>query len=213
MEVRLADLLVTADRASTSLSPGVEAGTGFYEKAYLGPEIKPEHSEITVTKRDKGIAWGGVHFQYFEDMGRVTPHKTNLSLEKTLFVNRDTKKGRVIEPVTGPLDVGDLVTCRIVLRVDRDMEYVHLKDLRGSGLEPVNVLSHYKYQDGLAYYESTRDAASHFFIDYLPKGTYVFEYQLRVQLRGRYQSGLAEIQCMYAPEFNSHSGSVWMEVK
>jgi uncharacterized protein YfaS (alpha-2-macroglobulin family) len=213
VEVRLADLLVTADRASTSLSPGVEAGTGFYEKAYLGPEIKPEHSEITVTKRDKGIAWGGVHFQYFEDMGRVTPHKTNLSLEKTLFVNRDTKKGRVIEPVTGPLNVGDLVTCRIVLRVDRDMEYVHLKDLRGSGLEPVNVLSHYKYQDGLAYYESTRDAASHFFIDYLPKGTYVFEYQLRVQLRGRYQSGLAEIQCMYAPEFNSHSGSVWMEVK
>lgn len=204
VEIRLADMIVAAEK--------VEAGTGFYEKAYQGPEIKPEHSEITVTKHDKGIAWGGVHFQYFEDMSQVTPHKTNLSLEKTLFVNRDTKKGRVIEPVTGPLNVGDLVTCRIVLRVDRDMEYVHLKDLRGSGLEPVNVLSHYKYQDGLAYYESTRDAASHFFIDYLPKGTYVFEYQLRVQLKGRYQSGLAEIQCMYAPEFNSHSGSVWMEV-
>jgi uncharacterized protein YfaS (alpha-2-macroglobulin family) len=213
VEVRLADLLVTADRPSTSLSPGVEAGTGFYEKAYQGPEIKPQYSEITVTKRDKGIAWGGVHFQYFEDMSKVTPHKTNLSLEKTLFVNRDTKKGRVIEPVTGPLSVGDLVTCRLVLRVDRDMEYVHLKDLRGSGLESVNVLSQYKYQDGLAYYESTRDAASHFFIDYLPKGTYVFEYQLRVQLKGKYQSGLAEIQCMYAPEFNSHSGSVWMDVK
>ncbi len=205
VEVRLADLLVTAEK--------VEAGTGFYEKAYSGPEVKPQHSEITVTKRDKGIAWGGVHFQYFEDMSQVTPHKTNLSLEKTLFVNRDTKRGRVIEPVTGPLNVGDLVTCRIVLRVDRDMEYVHLKDLRGSGLEPVNVLSQYKYQDGLAYYESTRDAATHFFIDYLPKGTYVFEYQLRVQLKGRYQSGIAEIQCMYAPEFNSHSGSVWMEVR
>lgn len=205
VEVRLADLLVTAEK--------VEAGTGFYEKAYSGPEVKPQYSEITVTKNDKGIAWGGVHFQYFEDMSKVTPHKTNLSLEKSLFVSRDTKKGRVIEPVTGPLNVGDLVTCRIVLRVDRDMEYVHLKDLRGSGLEPVNVLSQYKYQDGLAYYESTRDAATHFFIDYLPKGTYVFEYQLRVQLRGRYQSGLAEIQCMYAPEFGSHSGSVWMEVQ
>ena len=65
---------------------------------------------------------------------------------------------------------------RIELRVDRDMEYVHLKDQRGSGTEPVNVLSRYKYQDGLAYYESTRDTASHFFIDYLPKGVYVFEY-------------------------------------
>ena len=91
------------------------------------------------------------------------------------------------------------------------MEYVHLKDQRGSGTEPVNVLSRYKYQDGLAYYESTRDTASHFFIDYLPKGTYVFEYSTRVQLRGQYQTGIAEIQCMYAPEFNSHSESLHVE--
>ena len=71
------------------------------------------------------------------------------------------------------------------------MEYVHLKDYRGSGTEPVNVLSQYKYQDGLAYYESTRDTASHFFIDYLPKGTYVFEYSVRVQHKGQYQTGMA----------------------
>jgi hypothetical protein len=55
--------------------------------------------------------------------------------------------------------------------------------------------------------------ASHFFIDYLPKGVYVFEYSTRVQLRGDYQSGVAEIQCMYAPEFNSHSESVPIVVR
>jgi len=71
----------------------------------------------------------------------------------------------------------------------------------------IDVLSRYKYQDGLAYYESTRDTASHFFIDYLPKGVYVFEYSTRIQHRGKYQTGVASIQCMYAPEFNSHSGS------
>ena len=82
----------------------------------------------------------------------------------------------------------------------------------GSGTEPVNVLSCYN-QDGLAYYESTRDVASHFFIDYLPKGTYVFEYSTLVQLRGQYQTGFAQIQCMYAPEFNSHSQSLPLTVK
>jgi uncharacterized protein YfaS (alpha-2-macroglobulin family) len=103
--------------------------------------------------------------------------------------------------------------CRIEVRVDRDMEYVHLKDQRGSGTEPVNVLSQAKYQDGLMYYESTRDTASHFFIHYLPKGVYVFEYSVRVQLKGNYQSGIASIQCLYAPEFNSHSESFDLEVK
>jgi hypothetical protein len=101
----------------------------------------------------------------------------------------------------------------IELRVDRDMEYIHLKDQRGSGTEPVNVISRYKYQDGLGYYESTRDTASHFFIDYLPKGVYVFEYSTRVQHRGQYQTGVADIQCMYAPEFNSHSESLPLVVR
>jgi uncharacterized protein YfaS (alpha-2-macroglobulin family) len=93
------------------------------------------------------------------------------------------------------------------------MEYLHLKDQRGSGTEPVNVLSRYKNQDGLLYYESTKDTASHFFIDYLPKGVYVFEYSVRVQLRGEYQTGMANIACMYAPEFNSHSASFPLTVK
>ena len=66
------------------------------------------------------------------------------------------------------------------------------------------MLSRTKFQDGLAYYESTRDTASHFFIHYLPKGVYVFEYSVRVQLKGNYQTGIASIQSMYAPEFNSH---------
>ena len=38
-----------------------------------------------------------------------------------------------------------------------------------------------------------------------PKGTDVFAYSMRVQLKGAYQTGVAEIPCMCAPEFNSHS--------
>jgi uncharacterized protein YfaS (alpha-2-macroglobulin family) len=191
-----------------------EAGTGFYEKRFAASDIKPKLGEITVRKLDEGVAWGSVHWQYLEDMSKVTPHTgTPLKLKKALFTKVNTKKGQVLEPVKGAVQVGDEVVVRIELRVDRDMEYVHLKDQRGSGTEPVNVLSGYRYQDGLAYYESTRDTASHFFIDYLPKGVYVFEYSTRVQHRGAYQTGVASIQCMYAPEFNSHSESLALVVR
>jgi hypothetical protein len=135
---------------------------------------------VTVKKVDEGVAWGSLHWQYLEDMAKITPHEaTPLKLEQALFVKEHraragAESGRRAggrRRRTGGADR---------LRTDRDMEYVHLKDHRGSGTEPVNVLSQYKYQDGLAYYESTRDTASHFFIDYLPKGTYVFEYSTRV---------------------------------
>ena len=206
---------VEVDLADTRIQPeSTEAGTGFYEQRFGRGEIRPEQGQIRVTKVDEGVAWGSVHWQYLEQMGKVTPHAgTPLKLTKQLYTKQPSKSGPVLQPVSGPVEVGDELVVRIVLKTDRDMEYVHLKDYRGSGTEPVNVLSQYKFQDGLAYYESTRDAASHFFIDYLPKGTYVFEYSTRIQLRGQYQTGVASIQCMYAPEFNSHSESLPLEVR
>ncbi|MFW5693287.1 MAG: alpha-2-macroglobulin family protein, partial [Thermoguttaceae bacterium] len=207
--------LVEVTLADQRIEPeNVEAGTGFYEERFTGSEIEPEMGRVTVKKVDEGVAWGSVHWQYLEDISKITPHEgTPLTLQKALFIKENTAGGPVLNPVEGPVAVGDELVVRIVLRTDRDMEYVHMKDHRGSGTEPVNVLSRYKHQDGLYYYESTRDTASHFFIDYLPKGTYVFEYSVRVQHRGQYQTGMAQIQCMYAPEFNSHSESLAIEVK
>ena len=192
----------------------VEAGTGFYQHKFGRGEITPALGQVALTKHDAGVAWGSVHWQYLEDMARVTPHEaTPLRLAKEIYVRENTKSGQVLKPIGSDLAPGDELVVRLVLQTDRDMEFVHMSDQRGSGTEPVNVLSGYRYRDGLAYYESTRDASSHFFIDYLPKGTYVFEYPVKVFHRGRYQSGIANIQSMYAPEFNSHSASQWLEVK
>lgn len=192
----------------------VEAGTGFYEVRYDGSDITPAMKTIEVAKSDDDVAWGSVHWQYLEDVGKIEPYEgTPLTVKKSLYVKKNSDSGPVISPVTGALAVGDELVTRVEVRVDRDMEYVHLKDYRGSGTEPVNVLSRYKSQDGLWYYESTKDTASHFFIDWMPRGNYVLEYSTRIQLRGTYQTGIAELQCMYAPEFNSHSGSVKITVE
>lgn len=209
------DALVSVALGGETISPDqVEAGTGRYEKKFTAAEIKPAMGHITVKKTDSGVSWGGVHWQYLEDLRKITSHEgTPLSVKKSLWIKENTARGPVLKPVTGPVAVGDELVVRLELRTDREMEYVHLKDQRGSGTEPVNVLSEYKWQDGLGYYESTRDTATHFFIEHLSPGTYVFEYSTRVQLRGTYQSGIAEIQCMYAPEFNSHSESQTIEVK
>jgi hypothetical protein len=190
-----------------------EAGTGLYQERFVRGEIRPEMGRITVTKRDAGVAWGSVHWQYLEDIGKVQAYsETPLTLTKTLFKKVNTEAGPVIQPVTGPVQVGDQIIVRVELRTDRDLEYVHLKDDRGSGTEPVEVLSAYRYQDGLGYYQSTRDTASHYFFDALPRGVYVFEYAVRVQHRGQYQTGMARLECLYAPEFNGHSQSLSLEV-
>ncbi|MFZ2282950.1 MAG: hypothetical protein WAV86_03665, partial [Lutibacter sp.] len=179
-----------------------------------GNEITPEMGEVTITKKDKGIAWGGLYWQYFEDLDKITSAETPLKLTKKLFLKTNSDKGKLLTEITQntPLKVGDLITVRIELKVDRPMEFVHMKDMRASGLEPINVLSAYKWQDGLGYYESTKDASTNFFFENLPKGVYVFEYDLRINNAGNFSNGITNIQSMYAPEFSSHSEGVRIKI-
>ena len=175
--------------------------------------------EVKLTKKGDGIAWGSLYWQYFEDLDKIIPiaigTETPLKLKKKLFLKQNTDLGEDISEIRDNtnLKVGDLVRVRIELRSDRNMEFIHMKDMRASGLEPVNVISKYKWQDGLGYYESTKDASTNFFFDYLPKGVYVFEYDLRVNNAGNMSNGISTIQSMYAPEFSSHSEGVRINIK
>jgi uncharacterized protein YfaS (alpha-2-macroglobulin family) len=192
----------------------VEAGTGYFKTSWSGNDIVPEMGNISVTKQEAGVAWGALYYQYFEQLDKIKPHVTPLKLNKKLFIQQNSPTGIKLLPIDSntTLKPGDKLTVRIELRVDRDMEYVHMKDMRASGFEPLNVFSGYRWQDGLGYYESTRDAATNFFFSSLHKGTYVFEYPLVVTHAGNFSNGVTTIQSMYAPEFTSHSEGVRVTV-
>ncbi|QTD37065.1 carboxypeptidase-like regulatory domain-containing protein [Polaribacter batillariae] len=193
----------------------VEAGTGYFKTSWNGEEITPEMCEVTINKKGNGIAWGGLYWQYFEDLDKITSAETPLKLNKKLFKKVNSNTGKKLIEITNKtkLEVGDLITVRIELRSDRNMEFIHMKDMRAAGVEPINVLSKYKWQDNLGYYESTKDAATNFFFDRLPKGVYVFEYDVRVNNAGNFSNGITTIQSMYAPEFSSHSKGVRISVQ
>ena len=192
-----------------------EAGTGYFKTSWSGTDIKPEMGNISVSKSNKGLAWGAVYWQYFEQLNKITAHESPLKINKQLFLEKPSAKGPIISPITDKtkLQKGDKIIVRVEIRSDRNMDYVHLKDMRASCFEPINVLSQYKYQGGIGYYESTRDAATNFFISHLAKGTYVFEYPLRVAFTGNFSNGITNIQSMYAPEFSSHSEGIMVEVE
>jgi hypothetical protein len=222
-----------------------EAGTGYFQVSWTGKEITPDMGNVKVTKSGEGVAWGALYWQYFEDLDKITPAKTPLKLEKKLFKEINTSSGPILEEITkyevrstkyeltsspvhqftSSLSVGDKIKVRIILTVDRNLEFVHMKDMRASAFEPYsspttqttngsqsNELSGYRYQDGLGYYQSTTDVATNFFFDYLPKGTWVFEYPLVVNAAGYYSNGITTVQCMYAPEFAAHSEGIRVKV-
>jgi hypothetical protein len=191
-----------------------EPGTGYFKTSWDGDAIKPEMGRVKVKSNAKVVSWGALYWQYFEQLDKITFHETPLKIHKDLFVVTNTDNGPVLKPISKtPIKVGDKIKVRIEIIVDRDMEYVHLKDMRASSFEPTNVLSQYKWQDGLGYYEATKDAATNFFFGRLPKGTYVFEYEMYATQKGAFSNGVTTAQCMYAPEFTSHSDGIRIHVK
>lgn len=193
-----------------------EAGTGYFKTSYSGKDIKPEMSAIKVKNNAQVVNWGGAYYQYYEQMDKIQSFKaTPLTIEKSYNIVHKGDRGETMTPV-GPgqkIKVGDKIRVRTIIRVDRPMEFVHLKDMRPAGTEPLNTISGYRYKNGLGYYESTKDVATHFFMDYLPKGTYVFEYDIRASLKGDFSTGISTIQCMYAPEFSSHGKGERMKIE
>lgn len=193
-----------------------EPGTGYFKQSWGKTEVKPSWSTIRVQNPNNNIVWGAAYWQYFEDLDKITDfQKTPLTIVKQLFQEENSPTGPVLKPVSDgqALKPGDKIKVRIELRADRAMEFIHLKDMRAAAFEPVNVLSGYRWQGGMGYYESTKDLATHFFIDYLPRGTFVFEYPLFVSVKGNYSNGITTAQCMYAPEFTSHSKGIRVRVE
>jgi hypothetical protein len=205
---------------SQTQTPNSKQIVGYLKERIPSDKVKPAMGNITIQQsanssiQQSSPSYGAIYWQYFEDMDKITAASSPLSLKKKLFVEKNTDKGKVLQPVNenDELKVGDKIVVRIELSSNRTMEYLHLKDMRASGTEPINVLSSYKWQDGLGYYEATKDASTNFFIDRLEKGSYVFEYPLYVTDTGTFSVGIANIQCMYAPEFTSHSEGIKIKV-
>ncbi len=208
-ENKLVDLTVGGvslnDNPTTSTS--LEAGTGYFSRSWAQTEIRPEMGEIAVKNPNNHIAWGAAYWQYFENMDKVIAKQTTLSVEKKLFVETATDTGRVLVPTPKPqvVKLGDKLVVRLVVTTDRDLEFVHLSDTRVTGFEPVSNLSGYTWSGGLGFYRQVTDTGTDFFIRYMPKGTFVLEYELFVTQRGTFIDGIATIQSMYAPEFAAHS--------
>ena len=210
VEVKLANKKISIDESQA------EVGTGYFKESWLKDDVKKSFSKIEVKNPNDHIAWGAVYWQYFEDLDKIkTFEETPLTMTREMTKEVNTPNGKELIKLNDgdALKQGDKVKVKIILKVDRDMEYVHMKDMRAAGLEPMNPVSQFKWQGGLGYYESSKDLATHFFFDRLPKGTYVFEYPLRDTHTGSYSNGISSIQCMYAPEFSSHSEGIKIAIQ
>lgn len=188
------------------LAPQTQA-TGYVKSTVKTDAVDKNLSTVTVAKPGPGIVQGGLFWQYYEDLDKIKSSENYISVTKELYKKVKTVNGEELQKISTetPLKVGDKVTVRMILNTDRAMEFIHIKDMRAAGFEPLDALSGYQWKNNLGYYQSAKDASTNFYIQYMPKGKYVFEYDVVANASGKFSNGITTMQNYYAPQMNAHT--------
>lgn len=189
-----------------ALKPQTQA-TGYVKQAITSDNLDKNLATVSIKKDSPGIVQGGLFWQYYEDLDKIKSSESYISITKELYKKVKTENGEQLIKINenSPLKVGDKVTVRMILNTDRNMEFIHLKDMRAAGFEPLDVISGYEWKNNLGYYQSTKDASTNFYIEYMPKGKYVFEYDYVANVSGKFSNGVTTLQNYYAPQMNAHT--------
>lgn len=206
-KVRVGGLEMAPDR--------VERMTGEYKISLNASESSGKR--LSVKKNGDTPSWGAVFCQYVDNMTSVKAQGCpELNITKELLVSTDPGEGTLGRHAVAKADslaVGDRVTVRLLLKADRDMDYVAIVDDRPACFEPVEQLPSPMYSEGICFYRENRDASTRIFIDHLPKGTYILTYDMWVNNAGVFISGIATAQSEYAPQYLAHSAGNRVYVK
>jgi uncharacterized protein YfaS (alpha-2-macroglobulin family) len=169
---------------------------------------------VVVEKATPGMMFASATWHYATDRLPEDEAGDLFSVSRKFF-RRENRAGTwTLVPITADTVVapGDEVEVQLSLRAKHEAEYVHLRDPRGAGFEPSSLVSGFKWQTGIGYYEEVRDSGQNFFFEWLPAGEYSFRYRMRAATAGTFRVGPAELQSMYAPEFAARSAGASLRV-
>jgi uncharacterized protein YfaS (alpha-2-macroglobulin family) len=181
-----------------------------------GEKLDPKTASTTIVEKEgEGLAFASATWHFSTEKLPAEARGDFFSVERRYFKRESTASGFVLKPWSEgmTLSPGDEVEVQISLRSKHAAEYIHLRDPRAAGLEPESVLSRYKWDLGISWYEETRDSGTNFFFETLPAGEYTFKYRLRANMAGTFRVAPAQVESLYAPEFAAYSAGALLTIR
>jgi hypothetical protein len=159
--------------------------------------------QIILNSQHEVPVYGSAIYRTYKDYQEINQFHSGLIVKRQFLIQSGGKW--IVRNNPELINTGDRVRIRFFIESDFPMEYIHIQDHRAASFEPVNQISGRNYSSGLSYYKSINDSETNFFIDYLPKGSYMIEYDVYAVQPGLFSGGYATIQCMYNPGYSGQS--------
>lgn len=178
--------------------------------------VRNQHLELrapnpAVSSQKFDLSFGAARAQYSLPVKAVEAYDSGLRLSLRLEVKQqgEWREVDVSEAIDRTLPLRQVV----VVRADRDYDYVRLTVPRPACAEPAVRLSGYSWRTSVGAYRMVTDKSADFYVEKLPKGTYTFVEELYTDRPGTYEQGIATATCTYAPEFAGNTAGRTLQVK
>ncbi|MEN6560027.1 MAG: alpha-2-macroglobulin family protein [Acidobacteriota bacterium] len=173
-----------------------------------------ECATVRATKTGKGMAFASATWHFSTEKMPEKGDGDLFAVERTYFKREKKGEEVVLRPLAegAALAVGDEIEVHLSIRARHQAEYVHLRDPRPAGCEPVALASGYRWDSGIGRYEEIRDSGTNFFMEWLPEGEYTLKHRIRCAMAGTFKAAPATLQSMYAPEFAAYSSGSLIKV-
>lgn len=192
------------------LNPTADNFLGYSKFSFNIKDV--EGKKLNIKRYGYNPAWGAIYLNYNAPMNKVSAKDSpDIKMVKTFYRYGDD--GKLIDVPASDFKLGEKIQVRITVTTKRDMNYVTITDARPAAFEPVDQLPTYDWSDGIFMLRETRDSATNIFINGMPKGTFAIKYDVFVNNKGTFNSGLASIQSLYAPQLTAHSNGTVITIK
>lgn len=213
---RLADGQVTPDTVRE----------GQVLRVAVGDLLRDAVNRLTLSRGEgEGALYYTAHLYTRLWASEVDAVSRGVTLQREYFLNGDPKT-----PVT-EANVGDTITVRLTITTNQDIYYFVLEDPIPAGTEGVDTsllttsrlatdpalvpADDYRWWWGWWWFGHTemRDEQVNLYSDFLPRGTYVYSYQVRASVAGAFQTMPAQAYAFYFPEVFGRTDGVLFTVK
>lgn len=178
-----------------------------------GTQVTPESYHAEIDKQSPQTDFASLNAVYRAHDVTASPDGV-INVSRAYFRREKSGTEVSLHPLTdlASVQVGDEIEVHLTLTTHSAFEYVLLQDPKPAGFESDDLLSGWTHQT-IGFYREVKDAATNFFINWVPSGTVTLRYTLRPTVDGKLHALPAQVQSMYAPEYAAHSASETFHVE
>ena len=152
-----------------------------------------------IASKAKDLKLGAVYYTYTTELSRVKAGASEITIQR-----RFVRNGQETLANGAKLKVGDKITVYYDIDNKENRSFVQMRAMRPACFYPVDERSYFTWW---GFYREVKPSETNFYWELLPEEKTTVTEEFYVTQEGTFNTGLVEIECLYAKEYRGHTAA------